>query len=49
MSGYLNNGDVSCVNGSINSHTILQCNGSSSFNDMDENIENGDLSGEFLL
>ena len=35
MNRDLKDGGVSCVNGSINSHTLYQCNDSSRFNDMD--------------
>ena len=43
---YLNNGDVSCVNGFIKIETISQCNESSCFNYMDGDVENGDMNGE---
>ena len=38
-----NNGNVSCVNVVINCHTLSRCDGSSSFNDMDGDVENGDV------
>ena len=37
---YFNHGDVSSVNGFINSHSLYQCNYSSNFKQMDENVEN---------
>ena len=40
-----NNGDVSCGNIFINSHTLSQCNYSSSFEYMENYVENGDVSG----
>ena len=42
---YLKNGDVSCVNGFIKSQPISQCNESSFFNEIDEDVENCDVSG----
>ena len=41
----LNNGDVSCVNVFINSHTLSPYNESSSFYVMDRDVETGDVSG----
>ena len=46
--GYFNNGDVSFGNSFMNSHSISQCNKSSSFNDMDGDVEDGDVSGGFF-
>ena len=45
INGDLKNGDVICGNGSINIHTLYQCNESISFNDMDRDVKNGDMSG----
>ena len=45
MNAYLKNIDVSCGIGSINSHTLNQFSESSYFNDMDWDVENGDVSG----
>ena len=41
-----NHGDVSIVNVVINSHTLSQCDDSSTFKDMDVDVENGDVSSE---
>ena len=49
MNGDLNNGDVSCGNGFINSHILSQCNESISFNDVCGDVENGDMSGRKLF
>ena len=40
-----NNGDVICGNGFIKIHTLSQCNDSSSFKDMDGDVENYNVSG----
>ena len=40
----LNNGDVGCGNGCINSHALSQCNDSSYFKYMDGDVEDGDVS-----
>ena len=40
-----NNGDLNCVNGSINIHTLSQLNYSSSLKDMDGGVKYGDVSG----
>ena len=45
MNADLNNVEVSCVIVLINSHTLCQYNASSYFNDMDGDVENGDVSG----
>ena len=43
-----NNGDVSIVNGFINSHTLSQCYHSSTFNQMDGYVEKGDVGGGYF-
>ena len=45
MNWILNNDDMSCGNGFINSHTFSQFNESSYFNDKDEDVEHGDVRG----
>ena len=46
INGDLKNGDVSCGIGLIKIHALSQCNVSSYFNEMDGDVENGDMSGE---
>ena len=46
---YFNNGDLSCIIGFINMHTLSQCNESSYFKDMYEDVENGDINGGKLV
>ena len=45
MHSDLKNGDVSRVIGLINNHTLSQFNEPSYFNEMDWDVENGDVSG----
>ena len=49
MNSDFNKGDISCVNGLINSHMFSQCNESSYFNKMDRDVENIDMSGGYCF
>ena len=42
-----NNVDVSSGNGFINSHTLSQCDDSSIFKDMDDDVDKGDVSSVY--
>ena len=47
MNANRQNGDISSGIGLLDTHTITQDNESINFNEMNKNVENGDINGDY--